>query len=61
MSSKEWVEIEVTVTDQANRSATRHIEYHASDSTPEKAVGEFIDHACKSAGSDRIHDNKTED
>lgn len=56
MSSEEWVEVSVTVTDQANRSATRHVEFRAAESDPGKAAQEFCDHARKNAGATRVHD-----
>lgn len=60
MSSEEWLEVEVTVTDQANRTATKHIEFQAADADPGKAAQEFVDHARKNAGTARVHDANSE-
>jgi hypothetical protein len=60
MNAENWLEIEITATDQAGQTSTRHVEYRATDPTPEKAVSEIIGHIADKAGAERVHDVNAE-
>lgn len=59
--SEEWVEVEISVTNQANETATRHVEYRAPGGSPAGVAREIVEHAYKAVGPERLHDAHAED
>jgi hypothetical protein len=59
MSDVQIFEVEIRATDASGSTATKHLEYRASGSTPDHAVHEIMEVVGEAVGSERLREVNT--